>query len=86
MIKNFSMQWESEVLFFMLVIIMFRTRKSGSRNLLAYISVFNMYAKVCNVVLWFSCDIVYGIIYIILVISKTINGYNLFIKKYCIVT
>ncbi|KAK4312594.1 hypothetical protein Pmani_016004 [Petrolisthes manimaculis] len=60
--------WESEVLFFMLVIIMFRTRKSGSRNMVAYISVFNMYAKVCNVLLWFSCDTVYGIIYIVLII------------------
>lgn len=60
--------WESEVLFFMLVIIMFRTRKSGSRTMVAYISVFNMYAKLCNVVLWFSCDAVYGIIYIIIAI------------------
>lgn len=60
--------WESEVLFFMLVIIMFRTRKTGSRNMVAYISVFNMYAKVCNVVLWFSCDTVYGIIYVIVAI------------------
>lgn len=50
---------------------MFRTRKTGSRNMVAYISVFNMYAKVCNVVLWFSCDTVYGIIYIIIVIGKT---------------
>ncbi|KAK8746905.1 hypothetical protein OTU49_016889 [Cherax quadricarinatus] len=60
--------WESEVLFFMLVIIMFRSRKSGSRNMVAYISVFNMYAKVCNGVLWFTADVVYGIIYVILVI------------------
>nr|XP_045584416.1 thioredoxin-related transmembrane protein 2 homolog [Procambarus clarkii] len=58
--------WESEVLFFMLVIIMFRSRKSGSRNMVAYISVFNMYAKICNIVLWFTADVVYGIIYIIL--------------------
>lgn len=52
---------------------MFRTRKTGSRNMVAYISVFNMYAKVCNVVLWFSCDTVYGIIYLIVAIGKTIN-------------
>ena len=64
------LQWESEVLFFMLVIIMFRTRKSGSRTMVAYISVFNMYAKLCNVVLWFSCDAVYGIIYVIIAIGE----------------
>ncbi|KAK7076730.1 Thioredoxin-related transmembrane protein 2 [Halocaridina rubra] len=60
--------WESEVLFFMLVIVMFRTRKSGSRNMLAYISTAAMYAKVCNVILWFSTDPVYGILYILVII------------------
>lgn len=60
--------WESEILFFLLVIVMFRSRKHGSRNMIAYISVFNMYAKVCSGLLWFSADPVYGIIYIILVV------------------
>lgn len=61
--------WESEVLFFMVVIVMFRTRKSGSRNMLAYISTAAMYAKICNVILWFSADPVYGMLYVLLVIA-----------------
>ncbi|XP_068214887.1 thioredoxin-related transmembrane protein 2 homolog [Palaemon carinicauda] len=60
--------WESEILFFMVVIVMFRTRKSGSRNMLSYISTAAMYAKICNVLLWFYADPVYGVLYVVVVI------------------
>lgn len=61
--------WESEVMFFMIVIIAFRTRKSGSRTMLAYVSVASTYAKLCNVLLWFSADPVYGILYLVFAIT-----------------
>ena len=54
----------------MIVIVMFRTRKSGSRNMLAYISTAAMYAKLCNVILWFCADTVYGILYVLVAIGK----------------
>ncbi|MCL4126301.1 UNVERIFIED_CONTAM: hypothetical protein GTU68_048878 [Idotea baltica] len=47
---------------------MFRTRKTGSRNFFEYISTFAMYAKTCNVILWFSLDPVKGVIYVVLVL------------------
>lgn len=68
--KLILFQWESEVMFFMIVIIAFRTRKSGSRTMLAYVSVASTYAKLCNVLLWFSADPVYGILYLVFAISK----------------
>ncbi|XP_076035521.1 thioredoxin-related transmembrane protein 2 homolog [Oratosquilla oratoria] len=62
---EFSM-WESEVMFFMLVVIMFRSRKTDSRSMLSYISLASMYAKVGNVILWFSSDPIQGIVYCII--------------------
>ncbi|XP_018011330.1 thioredoxin-related transmembrane protein 2 homolog [Hyalella azteca] len=56
--------WESEVLFFLLVVVMFRTRRSGARTTIAYITTATFYAKACNLILWFSADPAKGIIYV----------------------
>jgi len=55
--------WENQVLFFMLITVMFRTRRTGCRTLLAYITTATYYAKACNAVLWFSADPTAGLIY-----------------------
>ncbi|KAF2366468.1 Thioredoxin domain [Trinorchestia longiramus] len=57
--------WESEVLFFLLVVVMFRTRRSGARTTIAYISTATFYAKACNLILWFTADPAKGIIYLV---------------------
>jgi len=55
--------WESEVMFFLMVVVMFRTRRSGARTLIAYVSMATFYAKACNCLLWGSTDPVLGIVY-----------------------
>lgn len=56
--------WETEVLFFLVIVVMFRTRRSGARTAVAYITTATFYAKGCNMILWFSADPVKGIIYV----------------------
>jgi len=66
---GFSM-WESEVYFFLLVIIMFRSRKQDTRNMINYISLATTYTKACNFILWFSVDPVTGIVYTVMVLIQ----------------
>jgi len=55
--------WESEVLFFLMVVVMFRSRRSGARTLVAYTSLATFYAKACNCILWGSADPIKGVVY-----------------------
>jgi len=55
--------WESEVMFFLLVVVAFRTRRSGARSLLSYTSTAAYYTKACNCILWGSADPLRGVLY-----------------------
>uniref|UniRef100_T1J6J3 Thioredoxin domain-containing protein n=1 Tax=Strigamia maritima TaxID=126957 RepID=T1J6J3_STRMM len=52
-----ELDWrEWEILMFLAVIIVFRTRRSGSTSMLAYLSSSFMYMKIANVILYFHSD------------------------------
>ncbi|XP_011501285.1 PREDICTED: thioredoxin-related transmembrane protein 2 homolog [Ceratosolen solmsi marchali] len=54
---------EVEILFFLIIVIMLRTRKAGSVNMISYLSSSFVYTKVANLILWFYADIHLGILY-----------------------
>ena len=51
---------ETEILFFLLIVVMIRTRKAGSVTMINYLTSSFMYTKVANLILWFYGDIRYG--------------------------
>ncbi|XP_043209852.1 thioredoxin-related transmembrane protein 2 homolog [Amphibalanus amphitrite] len=57
---------ESKLLFFVAVVIWAKTKKTGQRGLLPYLSTTYTYMKLLNLVLWFYSDPVKGIIYLVL--------------------
>ncbi|KAL1458424.1 hypothetical protein WDU94_008579 [Cyamophila willieti] len=57
---------ESEILFFLMIVIMIRTRKAGSVNMIGYLSSSFMYTKIANIILWFYVDFRMGSLYLIL--------------------
>ncbi|PSN33186.1 Thioredoxin-related transmembrane protein 2 [Blattella germanica] len=57
---------ESEILFFLLIVVMIRTKKAGSVTMINYLTSSFMYNKVANLILWFYADIRLGIAYGIL--------------------
>jgi len=61
---------QTEILFFLLVIIMIRARKTGSMGLLAYLSNAFMYCKAANTVLWFISYKPYGIAFVVLLLLQ----------------
>ncbi|XP_018333801.1 thioredoxin-related transmembrane protein 2 homolog [Agrilus planipennis] len=63
---------ETELLFFLLIVVMIRTRKSGNVTMINYISSSFIYTKVANLVLWFYADYIYGTIYGILFILSAL--------------
>lgn len=58
---------QSEILFFLLFVIVMRARKTGSVTMLAYLASGFMYAKVANLIMWFNADPRYGLIFLVLV-------------------
>lgn len=52
---------ETEILFFLLIVVMIRTRKAGSVTMINYLTSSFMYTKIANLILWFYADIRYGI-------------------------
>ncbi|KAG5887076.1 hypothetical protein JTB14_018246 [Gonioctena quinquepunctata] len=54
---------ETEILFFLIIVIAMRTRKAGSVSMINYLSASFIYTKVANLILWFSADYLLGIIY-----------------------
>lgn len=67
---NNNFQRESEILFFLIIVIAIRTRKTGSISMLSYISSSFLYTKIANLILWFTADPLLGIIYGIIFICK----------------
>ncbi|KOX75636.1 Thioredoxin-related transmembrane protein 2 like protein [Melipona quadrifasciata] len=59
---------ETEILFFLMIVIMIRTRKTGSVTMISYLSSSFVYTKVANLILWFYADIRMGIIFAIIFI------------------
>ncbi|KAJ4445446.1 hypothetical protein ANN_07251 [Periplaneta americana] len=57
---------ESEILFFLLIVVMIRTKKAGSVTMINYLTSSFMYNKVANLILWFYADVRLGIGYAIL--------------------
>ncbi|XP_072394886.1 thioredoxin-related transmembrane protein 2 homolog [Diabrotica undecimpunctata] len=54
---------ETEILFFLIIVIAIRTRKAGSVSMINYLSSSFIYTKVANLILWFSADLFMGIVY-----------------------
>jgi len=59
---------ELEILLFLMIVVMIRTRKAGSVTMIAYLSSSFLYTKSANLLLWFYADVRYGLFYIALVI------------------
>jgi len=57
---------ETEILFFMLLIVMARARKTGSMSMVAYLTNSFMYCKVANCALWFFAFKPYGLFFLVL--------------------
>lgn len=68
-----SFQRESEILFFLLIVVMIRTKKAGSVTMINYLTSSFMYNKVANLILWFYADVRLGIGYAILFVCKQVN-------------
>ena len=63
---------ETEILFFLLVVIMIRSRKTGSTALVAYLSNGFVYAKGANIILFFLADPRLCMVYLILVMLQVL--------------
>lgn len=60
---------ETEILFFLLIVVMIRTRRAGSVTMINYLSASFIYTKVANLILFFYADwlmgIIFGIVFIL---------------------
>ncbi|XP_046734106.1 thioredoxin-related transmembrane protein 2 homolog [Diprion similis] len=54
---------ETEILFFLMIVIMIRTRKAGSVTMINYLSASFIYTKIANLILWLHADVRMGIIF-----------------------
>lgn len=63
-------QRETEILFFLLIVIMIRTRKTGSVTMINYLSSSFIYTKIANLILWFYADYRMGLIYGVIFVRK----------------
>jgi hypothetical protein len=61
---------QTEILFFLLIVVMVRARKTGSMSVVAYLTNSFMYCKVANTVLWFLAYKPYGFAFLLLFIRK----------------
>ncbi|KAF5304230.1 hypothetical protein FQR65_LT08037 [Abscondita terminalis] len=59
---------ETEILFFLVIVVMIRSRKTGSVTMINYLSSSFIYTKVANLILWFYADFIMGIVYAIVFI------------------
>ena len=57
---------ETEVLFFLIVVIMIRSRKTGNVSMINYLTSGFMYAKCANLILFFMSDPRLGLVYSLL--------------------
>ncbi|XP_045456726.1 thioredoxin-related transmembrane protein 2 homolog [Melitaea cinxia] len=54
---------ETEILFFLIIVVMLRTRKAGSVTMVNYLSSSFVYTKIANLILWLYADVRYGLPY-----------------------
>lgn len=54
---------ETEILFFLAIVVMIRTRKTGSVTMINYLTSSFIYTKIANLILWTYSDYLYGIIF-----------------------
>lgn len=54
---------ETEILFFLAIVIMIRTRKTGSVTMINYLTSSFIYTKIANLILWAYADYLYGLAY-----------------------
>ncbi|KAG5347007.1 TMX2 protein, partial [Acromyrmex charruanus] len=54
---------ETQILFFLITVVMIRTRKTGSVTMINYLTSSFMYTKGANLILWFYADVRMGILY-----------------------
>lgn len=59
---------ETEILFFLIIVIMIRTRKTGSTTMITYLTSSFIYTKVANLILWFYHDFRLGVAYGIMIV------------------
>ncbi|XP_023018777.2 thioredoxin-related transmembrane protein 2 homolog [Leptinotarsa decemlineata] len=59
---------ETEILFFLIIVIALRTRKAGSVTMINYLSSSFTYTKVANLILWFSADFLMGLVFAVIII------------------
>nr|ADD38247.1 Thioredoxin-related transmembrane protein 2 homolog [Lepeophtheirus salmonis] len=57
---------ENEIFFFLLVVVMIRSRKTGSTTMVSYLSSGFIYTKVANLILFFRVDPRMGLVYLVL--------------------
>lgn len=60
---------ETEILFFLIIVVMLRTRKAGSVTMVNYLSSSFVYTKIANLILWFYADVRLVLMLLIRVIS-----------------
>ncbi|XP_028176737.1 thioredoxin-related transmembrane protein 2 homolog [Ostrinia furnacalis] len=63
---------ETEILFFLIIVVMLRTRKAGSVTMVNYLSSSFVYTKIANLILWLYADIRYGLPYGALIILTSL--------------
>ena len=60
---------ETEILFFLIVVIMIRSRKTGNVSIVNYLASGFMYAKCANLILFFMADprlgLAYGLLFLL---------------------
>lgn len=64
---------ETEILFFLAIVVMLRTRKTGSVTMINYLTSSFIYTKIANLILWTYADYLYGLGFgVIFVISALV--------------
>lgn len=54
---------ETEILFFLAIVVMIRTRKTGSVTMINYLTSSFIYTKIANLILWAYADYLYGVVF-----------------------
>ena len=67
---------ETEVLFFLIVVIMIRSRKTGNVSMINYLTSGFMYAKCANLILFFMSDPRLGLVYALLFLLQVFSDYQ----------
>lgn len=59
---------ETEILFFLAIVVMIRTRKTGSVTMINYLTSSFIYTKIANLILWIYADYLYGTAFVVVFI------------------